>query len=119
MPACLLLLAATGSLRAMAYTIEDCGALLEGKVVDRAGSPVAGATINVAGDLSSPDRTRPWTGADGSFKLDQGVIRTKCPSPTSLTVAVSAKGFLPKSETRTEAADGWFHFDFVLDRVVP
>ena len=106
---------AVASTNALATTHKTCGPWLEGRVVDRAGSPVTNAKLSIEGDLSSPDRERPTTRADGSYHLFDSV-RTKCPSPTVLTVTVSAKGYEPKSETRRRSDDGWFHFEHVLDQ---
>ncbi len=95
--------------------IPPCGPWLEGQVVDRSGSPIAEASLSITGDLSSPDRDKLTTGADGAYRFFD-VVRTKCPSPSVLTVTIAAKGYEPKSETRSRSEDGWFHFEHVLDR---
>ena len=46
---------------------------MAGRVVDREGQPVAGATVFQSGD--SPARTEAETGADGRFALNGVVAR--------------------------------------------
>ena len=100
---------------AEATTYPTCGPWLDGRVTDRSGSAIPGASLTVDGDLSSPDRDKLTAGADGSYRFF-AVVRTKCPSPKVLTVTVAAKGYEPKSETRHLSEDGWFHFEHVLER---
>jgi len=100
---------------AFATYIPPCGPWLEGRVTDRSGSPIADASLTIDGDLSSPDRDKLTTGADGAYRFFD-VVRTKCPSPSVLTVTIAAKGYEPKSETRRRVEDGLFHFKHVLDR---
>jgi hypothetical protein len=97
----------------LAKSYRQCHPLLQGRVLDRAGAPIPEATISVSEDLSSPDRERPTTRADGTYRLDS--VEVKCPTPTSLTITVSAKGYAPSTATR-QAEDGVFRFEHILDR---
>jgi hypothetical protein len=106
---------AVSSTCALATTQRTCGPWLEGRVIDRVGSPIAGASLTGEGDLSNADRDKLSTNADGSYRFFD-IVRTNCPSPVVLTVTVSAKGYEPRSETRQRSGDGWFRFEHVLDR---
>ena len=92
-----------------------CDPRLQGRVVDRAGRPIAGAKLVVEGDLSSPEREKPSTDAHGSYDLYIGAVVFKCPSPMELTVTVIADGYSPRTETKRRSDDGYFHFEHVLD----
>jgi len=97
----------------LATTYPQCLPLLQGRVLDRAGVPIPEAIISVAEDLSSPDRERPTTRADGTYRLDS--VAVKCPTPASLTITVSATGYEPSTVTR-QAKDGVFRFEHILER---
>jgi hypothetical protein len=97
----------------LARSYRQCRPPLEGRVLDGAGAPIPEATIFVAEDLSSPDRERPTTGADGTYHLNS--VEVKCPMPTSLTITISAKGYEPSTATR-QAEGGVFRFEHILNR---
>ena len=98
----------------VARSFRQCHPLLQGRVVNTDGAPIPDATISVKEDLSSPDRERPTTRPDGTYRLDS--VAVKCPMPTSITVRVSANGYEPAAATR-QAEEGVFRFEHILDRV--
>jgi hypothetical protein len=105
---------ASSNIVATTFAHPKCWPGLEGRVVDRGGRPIPGARIYFDGDLSSRDRDRPWTNADGTYRL---AVQTICPTPEPLTVTVQAKGYQPKAETRERSGDGRFRFEHVLERL--
>src|SRR5262245_34214079 len=76
---------------------------MSGKVVDRFGTPIAGARVVVAADTGFPvdlelERELPWLERQKTATDAQGRFRFERVAPGSLQLAVRASGFAPHAE---------------------